>query len=208
MQLHETFVQSVCILWGLHPVVFLHKCTHLLYLFSFSVHICKLATVNSQAFQRDNLTNLASACLFLYCIFCPHASFDTPSYYNRGKEHNEEEKHHRSNIWFAQEFLFSVRCVYTCSYLSTEIPREVEQRREGGGEDEGRRRNRGKTCCSSKRQNQLLLLFSLFSEDAIGGRRGFAEWGKAGFDVIPFCNIKPVGFPEASDLDFRDLLMR
>ncbi|KAK1882358.1 Krueppel-like factor 5 [Dissostichus eleginoides] len=46
------------------------------------------------------------------------------------------------------------------------------------------------------------------TEDAIGGRRGFAEWGKAGFDVIPFCNMKPVGFPEASDLDFRDLLMR
>lgn len=91
-------------------------------------------------------------------------------------------------------------------------PLRSQERLNKGGREEGRmkegEKKRGKTCCSSKRPNQLLLLFSLFSEDAIGGRRGFAEWGKAGFDVIPFCNIKPVGFPEASDLDFRDLLIR
>lgn len=48
------------------------------------------------------------------------ASFDTPSNNNRddGDEEGKrnEKKRHRSNIF---EFLFFLRRVYTCSYLST-----------------------------------------------------------------------------------------
>lgn len=72
------------------------------------------------------------------------------------------------------------------------FPRETEQRREGGGEDEGR----GEKKREDTQLNEDQTSYSCFSvpfwrmEDEEGG--GVAEWGKAGFDVFPICNVKPV----------------
>ena len=43
-------------------------------------------------------------------------------------------------------------------------------------------------------------------EEEEGGE--FAEWGKAGFDVLPSCKMKPVDSQQPSDLDFGDSLVR
>lgn len=109
-----------------------------------------------QSFCLESLTNLgiqtshnvtsvtinlwvqvASSYLFVFCIFCQIASFDTPSNYNRN-EHKEIEKQCSNNISL-QEFLFSSAMflrAHTCP-LSLARERTKEGQRRGGWRKEG-----------------------------------------------------------------------
>lgn len=125
------------------------------------------------------------------------------------EEHNEKDKYHRRDRRVLNSFLLFLLHVYTCSYLSSSPPQRERTNEGGRREDEGERGKKEERHTVNIKAKPVTPAFSGFSGDGGGGGGGgFAEWGKVGFNVFPFCKMKPADFRAESDLVFWEICSR
>lgn len=94
-----------------------------------------------------------------------------------------------------KSFLFFLHRVYTCSYLSSELPqREREQKREGGGEDEAKRgKKEGRHAVKGQTSYSCFSVpFQRMEVEEELRVESLQKRGRAGFNVLALCKMKPV----------------